>query len=190
MTDDREANNMPDTKTAFHWLFWVVSGMAASLFVFCRYGMGRDFYRVLAPRAFVMLVLAACVLPAAEWQFVLIAFLVALAVQRVISGRIERRDGYIHSRDHGVPWLAYRVPFVTSYKIATGGIEPAGCFLLGIALAPLSPPLACYLLLAACALIGKLATENALEREQVQKLHDQEEDTRALAEQFRDRRGV
>jgi hypothetical protein len=120
----------------------------------------------------------------------LVAWLFAVACQRVRTARLVRQGWVAHSQYTGWPRLALRVPFVRKETTAKGVIEPLLCLALGVVLGAIAEAhqrpftLPAFFLVSSFCLAFREKVNREVERKRVQAMRDAQIDQQWLAEQF------
>jgi len=169
--NQNQPNGQSDKVDVVGVLYLVANVLATSVAVFIRRGFGREalgFNSLIA-------VIVLYTLSASEGRGFLIftgAFIVAQVWRRIETFRLIRKGAIIHSRYAGYPYLAMKVPFVKSEKMAMELVEPVMCFTVGILLCPLSVGLGGYLVVCGVGFIVRHCINDALDRKRIERMQD------------------
>lgn len=169
----------------------LVRGMAVTLEVFLHTGFG---VRYIGSQALIgILVIAGwAMLAGPRDEMPLIMFGAAVVVlcgcQRIDAAIRRKRGIREHSRYTGYPWLLPRT-MASSESAMKGVLEPMLAGAIGWWIAPLSPPLGTYLMLASVALFLSNLMDERAEAQQALDLDDAMMDQIIKSQQFRQRNG-
>jgi hypothetical protein len=152
--------------------------------VFLRYGFGSEALGF--PGLFALILLFICMAGDPRMMLWLMAFFVALVIQRIITFAMLRRGYELHSMDSGWPLPMNLLPFIKK-KTTAIALEAATCFLVGTILVSVSPFIGKYLIVGCFSLIVRTAIEQSILKRRIQRMRDAELEQRWLTERFRAR---
>jgi hypothetical protein len=116
----------------------------------------------------------------------LIAFMMALPIQRIITFAMLRRGYGLHSMDSGWPLLMLILPFIKKRNTAIA-VEATLCFLVGGILIGVSPFIGQYMVIGCFSLILRTTIETWVINRRLQRMRDAELEQRWLTERYRER---
>lgn len=126
---------------SFNLIYFVADAHATALTPFIRTGFGINANGWNGFGAMVMLILWWCGDPEDPLMSAyFFAWIGALLYQKALTLKLLKSGKRIHSRFGGDPWLALKIPFIRKDTTARS-LEPLMCFVIGIALCPVSPAL-------------------------------------------------
>lgn len=162
-------------------LYFIANTHATCITPFLRTGFGSEALGF--PGLFALGILLFCM--GAEPLMVawLLAWLLAVVVQRIITLREIRRGAVIHSRYAGRPILM-NLPFVKKERTAMV-LEMFVCFTLGAFMLALSHFMGLFLMAGFLSLAIRHGIEDEVYRKRVQRMRDADIEQRALADRFR-----
>jgi hypothetical protein len=154
--------------------------------VFLHYGFGSEALGF--PGMFALILLFFCMAGDPRMMYWLVAFLVTLVIQRLITVSMLRRGCELHSLSNGWPLIAKLLPFVRK-RTSLIVIEVLLCFLAGACMMGTSEFIGKYLMLGGVSLFVRTVIEESVARRRVQRMRDAELEQRWLSERFRARDG-
>lgn len=152
--------------------------------VFLHYGFGSEALGF--PGLGALVLIFVCMAADPLMLLWLMAFLVALVIQRIVTWRLLARGVELHSMDGGLPLLMKLLPFIKMRDTALV-MEVLMCFGGGVALLSVSDFVGKFVIVAGISLILREAIRNSICNRRVQRMRDQEMEARWLAERFRER---
>lgn len=164
-------------------LYFLCNVHCTTFTVFLHYGFGSEALGFPGLGALILIIL--CMASDARMLYWLMAFLVALIIQRIFTFAYLGRGYALHSMDPGLPLLSKVLPFV-SVKSAIV-MEAVLCLVTGGFMFDVSPFIGKYLMWGCITLIVRTAIEVSVINRRMQRLRDQELEARWLAERFRGR---
>jgi len=148
-------------------LYFLCNIHATCFTVWIRSGYGSEalgFAGIIA-----LVVMAFCMALEPLMLFWIIAWILAVIVQRIITFRSKN---VVHSRYNAYPWLAMKVPFLKNEKTARQFTEPAMCLLVGVLLLPLSQFMGVFLGLGFITLMVRNAVEQQIHDRRITRMRD------------------
>jgi hypothetical protein len=119
----------------------------------------------------------------------LVAWLIALVVQRAITLQSVLARSHEHSLYRGFPWVAYLLPWVQTEHQAKA-IEPILCLVAGGALAPLSPALGMLIMSTSVSMFIVRVIELQALSAQMRQMRDAEIEHRQFTHNYRNFRNL
>ena len=160
------------TAQGLNLVYFVSNVFATSIGVFIRKDFGKEALGFNSLFAFIAMVLIAGDSPDKAFGYFVIAFVGMQIYRRIETFRLCRKGDVIHSQYAGYPYLAMKVPFVKSEKVAREVVEPVICVIAGLLLMPVSVGMGDYILICAIGLVVRHCMEDAVSRRRVQRMRD------------------
>lgn len=152
--------------------------------VYLHYGFGSEALGF--PGLFALILLILCMAGDPRMMLWLVAFLIALVIQRLITFSMLRRGWELHSHDGGWPLIGKLLFFVTK-RTSLIVVEILMCFVLGAVLMSVSEFIGKFVMLGGVSLFVRTAIEESVTRRRIQRMRDAELEQRWLSERFRAR---
>lgn len=188
MNDDQNTTPDFDSRRAFNWFMSAIEGPAMTLKVFLHYRFGSQQPGIAGVLALVILVLFIGICPPySPWPLIgfIVAYLAMLVCRRTgVMIRYMRQDEE-HSWFDGYSVVSRVCPFITD-EFAKRNIEPLIGIVAGIALAPFSPPLCVYLVMASFCLALTTHARDGIRYRQLKRMRDQYIEQKSRVQSFRD----
>jgi hypothetical protein len=164
-------------------LYFLCNVHCTTFTVFLHYGFGSEALGF--PGLFALILIFFSMAGDPRMMLWLMAFFVALVIQRIITFTILGWGYVLHSMDHGLPLLTKLLPFI---KVKTAiAFEAIGLFVLGAVLVDESPFIGKFLMLGCFSLIVRTAIEESIFNRRLQRMRDAELEQRWLSECYRGR---
>lgn len=165
-------------------LYFLCNVHCTTFTVFLHYGFGSEALGFPGLGALVLIFI--CMAADPLMMLWLMAFLVALVIQRIITCRLLARGVELHSLDGGLPLLMKLLPFIKKRNTALV-MEVLLCFGGGVALLSVSDFIGKFVIVGGISLWLREAIRNSICNRRVQRMRDQEMEARWLSERFRGR---
>jgi hypothetical protein len=164
-------------------LYFLCNVHCTTFTVFLHYGFGSEALGF--PGLFALILIFFSMAGDPLMAYWLMAFFVAMVIQRIITVTFLGRGYELHSMDSGRPLLTKLLPFMTvNHALVFEGI----ClFIAGAVVADQSPFIGKFLMLGFVSLFIRTAIEESIYKRRLQRMKDAELEQRWLSEQFRGR---
>jgi hypothetical protein len=163
-------------------LYFLCNVHCTTFTVFLHYGFGSEALGF--PGLFALILIFFSMAGDPLMVYWLLAFFVALVIQRIITFTLLGRGYELHSMNSGRPLLSKLLFMTVNHALVFEGI----CiFILGAVVADQSPFIGKFLMLGFVSLFIRSAIEESIYKRRLRKMKDAELEQRWLSEQFRGR---
>jgi hypothetical protein len=188
MAANPQGNNDPfkNARTGINLFGVLANGYATTVTPFLRRGFGSEALGINGVVALLIILGYGGVTNSHEMISFLVAWLMAVACQRLHGARQRANGQVVHSRYAGDAAVARR--FTKSERVAREVIEPLICVVVGACLWSWSEQVGRFILCSSFALLVSRGLDTQVTRNRVQRMHDAAIDQRVLADIFNGRR--
>ena len=174
-----------DFRQGVNLVAFLAQAHAACLTPFLRIGFGLEYPGAVGIGSLIGILVYGSLTGDVGMLWFVVTWLVAMVAQRSYAQRQWNSGLHEHSQYDGRPWMALRLRGVKTEQQARR-VEPALCLLLGLLIAPWSPPTALFVA-AGCVSLGLLqAVRETVNRRQVIAMNDLRLEQRFLSQRMRE----